>query len=54
MGIAYLLLDQALGEYDVETRVGFIEVKPSNAAATGAVKLQQLPEAFDAFVRRGV
>ncbi len=26
-GVAFLLLDRALGEYDVETRVGFIEVE---------------------------
>ncbi|PND36793.1 hypothetical protein C1O66_04070 [Paucibacter aquatile] len=55
MGVAYLVLDQALGEYDVETRVGFIEVKAPNAAAKGAVTVQQLPKAFDAFfIRRGV
>src|SRR6185312_11393421 len=30
-GIAFLMLDQALGEYDVETKVGFIETKPFSA-----------------------
>jgi hypothetical protein len=55
VGIAYLLLDQALGEYDVETRVGFIEVKAPSASARGAVTLQKLPKAFDAFLaHRGV
>lgn len=52
MAVAYLLLDQALGEYDVETRVGFIEVKAPSSAAKAAVTLQQLPKAFDAFFTR--
>jgi hypothetical protein len=27
LGLAFLFLDQALGEFDVATRVGFIEVR---------------------------
>lgn len=32
-GVVYLMLDQTLGEYDVETKVGFIELKPSSATS---------------------
>ncbi|XHS76316.1 hypothetical protein ACFJGW_11245 [Burkholderiaceae bacterium UC74_6] len=48
-GIAFLVLDQALGEYDVETRVGFIDVQAPSAATASAVPLSQLPAAFDSF-----
>ena len=48
-GIAFLLLDQAVGEYDVETRVGYIEVKDSSQAPAQARSLQELPKAFDDF-----
>jgi hypothetical protein len=48
-GIAYLLLDQALGEYDVETRVGFINVQEPSTATASARPLSQLPAAFDSF-----
>jgi hypothetical protein len=46
-GIAFLLLDQALGEYDVETRVGYIEVKDSSHAPAQARSLHEMPKAFD-------
>lgn len=46
-GIAYLLLDQALGEYDVETRVGYIEVKSVMSKNAKAVSLKELPKVFD-------
>lgn len=36
-GVVYLMLDQALGEYDVETKVGFIELK-SRAAQSKLAK----------------
>lgn len=49
-GIAFILLDQALGEYNVETRVGYIEIEAPNAAEHGTVPLQQLPDAFDDFL----
>ncbi|MBC2731660.1 hypothetical protein [Thiobacillus sp.] len=48
MGIAFLMLDQALGEYDVETRVGQIEVAAPGDNSAKAVSLMQLPHAFDA------
>jgi hypothetical protein len=45
--IAFLLLDQALGEYDVEMRVGTLQVaKPSTDAQS--LPLQKLTTAFDA------
>jgi len=47
VGIAFLLLDHALGEYDVETRVGFIECKPLDNRPITAVGLKELPEVFD-------
>lgn len=51
-GIAFLLLDQALGEYDVETRVGHISLKAPTPSDTKAVPLRQLPLAFDAHFSR--
>jgi hypothetical protein len=48
--IAYLMLDQALGEYDVETKVGFIQVKASVPNATKTYSLAQLPKEFDAYI----
>ncbi len=45
--IAFLLLDQALGEYDVETRVGQILVKPIQQAPVNASPLAALPAIFD-------
>lgn len=50
-GIAYLLLDQALGEYDVETRVGYIDVKSVAPTNLKVVSLQELPEAFDSLLK---
>jgi hypothetical protein len=52
IGVAFLMLDQALGEYDVETRVGQIEVQAPGAARKEAISLQDLPHAFDAFFAR--
>lgn len=48
-GIAFLFLDQALGEYDVETRVGFIDVHAPSTAIANAHSLQELPLTFDSF-----
>jgi hypothetical protein len=50
-GVAYLMLDHALGEYDVETKVGFIEFKPGDAVT----KLKKQPfkglvRSFDEFM----
>jgi hypothetical protein len=49
---AYLFLDQALGEFDVETRVGFIEVRDRATVPSGAVSIYDLPKAFDHFLAR--
>lgn len=48
MAIAFLILDGALGEYDVETRVGQITVESAPKAQTQISSLQDLPKAFDA------
>ena len=46
--IAFLLLDGALGEYDVETRVGQINVDATLKVQAQTSSLQDLPKAFDA------
>lgn len=46
--IAFLLLDQTLGEFDVETRVGAVDVQAPLAAQTSGIPLDQLAKAFDA------
>ncbi len=51
-GIAFLLLDQALGEFDVETRVGGIDVQAPLADDSNAISLDHLPKAFDACVSK--
>jgi hypothetical protein len=49
-GIAFLMLDQALGEYDVETKVGFIEVKPFSAESVLEKKpIKDVTKVFDDF-----
>lgn len=48
LAIAFLLLDEALGEYDVETRVGKIQVKPSSPSAGQTHPLEELPKIVDA------
>jgi hypothetical protein len=50
LDMAFLFLDQALGEYDVETRVGFIDVQAPPKSSAGALPLHRLAEAFDAFL----
>ena len=47
LSVTFLLLDQALGEYDVETRVGTIAVKDVTQASTKAFPLKDLPKHFD-------
>jgi hypothetical protein len=47
IGIAFLLLDQALGEYDVETRVGEIRVEDAAKAPPKAYSIKELPMRFD-------
>jgi len=52
MGIAFLLLDQSLGEYDVETRIGFVDVKNISEVSSDSQPFVSLPKTFDAiFVR---
>jgi hypothetical protein len=48
MGTAFLLLDGALGEYDVETRVGQIKVEAAPTTQAPTSSLQDLPKTFDA------
>ncbi|HEX7961092.1 MAG TPA: hypothetical protein VF493_14300 [Terriglobales bacterium] len=51
--IAYLMLDEALGEYDVETRLGLIEVlSPETPTDEKRYPLTELPERFDALVAK--
>jgi hypothetical protein len=51
-GLGFLILDQALGEYDVATRVGYIEVQGSSIENSKALPLRELPKAFDRFFVR--
>ena len=48
IGIGFLLLDHALGEFDVETKVGEINVQPLKSAPAAAKPLGELGRAFDA------
>ncbi|THC42778.1 hypothetical protein [Massilia sp. Mn16-1_5] len=48
--LAYLFLDQALGEFDVETRVGEIRIVAPAGETSGALSLQELPAAFDRYI----
>jgi hypothetical protein len=49
--IAYLMLDDALGEYDVETKVGLIKMLPPEAPRTARrYPFSELPSLFDQFV----
>jgi hypothetical protein len=51
VGIGFLFLDNMLGEYDVEMKVGNVEFKPLDAAARiMALPIQQLPATFDALI----
>lgn len=52
--VVYLMLDQALGEYDVETKVGFIELKPRSARSKLAKhSFPALAQSFDSFSKAG-
>lgn len=49
--IAYLLLDNALGEYDVETKLGLIQIlAPSSPSSAKRYSLPELPSLFDQLV----
>jgi hypothetical protein len=51
--IGYLLLDEALGEYDVETRLGLIKMLPPDTRTEGdRYPLPDLPALFDQLVTR--
>jgi hypothetical protein len=51
--IGYLLLDDTLGEYDVESRLGLIKMHPPDAQTKGdRHPLEQLPALFDQLVSR--
>lgn len=52
LAINYLLLDQALGEYDVETYVGEIRVEASPYPGEETLSLEELPAALDSSVKR--
>jgi hypothetical protein len=50
-GIGYLMLDEALGEFDVETRLGLIEMMSPDTETDGErIPLSELPEHFDTLV----
>jgi hypothetical protein len=51
--IGYLLLDEALGEFDVETRLGLIQMlSPDEPTDGDRYPLVELPELFDGLVAR--
>ncbi len=51
--IGYLLLDDALGEYDVETRLGLIKMFSPDTITNGdRYPLAELPALFDQLVAR--
>jgi hypothetical protein len=48
--VAFLMLDHALGEFDVETRIGFVHVKPLETETPIAKKpIRELPAVFREF-----
>jgi len=48
---AFIMLDQAIGEYDMETKVGFIAFVPFDDTFQGErYTLADFPSAFDAFI----
>jgi hypothetical protein len=50
---AFLLLDQAIGEYDMETKVGFIEIQPfEQSTKLQRLNLLSLQAVFDTFMSR--
>jgi hypothetical protein len=51
--IGYLFLDEALGEYAVETQVGFVEFQPRESEYFGqSHPLRELPRDFDDYWAR--
>jgi hypothetical protein len=51
--IAYLMLDEALGEYDVETRLGLIKIlSPETRTDSERYPFAELPALFDALIAK--
>ena len=50
--IAFLLLDRALGEYDVESRVSEVQVASTARVPNEAYSLDAFPKAFDSLLAR--
>lgn len=49
--VGFIFLDNCLGEYDVETKVGFVEIKPaSDPSSLLKQPLSELPKTFDNFI----
>lgn len=49
-GAAFILLDAALGEYDMECKVGFVGIYPFQREAEGKIRFAELREEFDRLV----
>ena len=50
--IGFLMLDQALGEYDMETKVGPVQFQPAHASSvSNKMTLQDLPKAVDDYFK---
>lgn len=50
--IAFLYLDTALGEYDVETKVGGIDIQPAETETKSDKQpIQELPGAVDSYIK---
>jgi hypothetical protein len=48
--ITFLLLDHAVGEYDIESFVGRVDVRNLSEAPSNSLSLRELPVAFDSMV----
>lgn len=53
LSASFIMLDSALGEYDVVTRIGFIEhrVLPHDPEAAGLRPLEELPDTVDQYLK---
>lgn len=51
--LVFIFLDHSLGEYDMETKVGFIKIKPfEEASHNKRYDVKVFPAVFDEFVKR--
>lgn len=51
-GVVFLMLDQSLGEYDIETKVGFLEFKARSAKSKLTKQpFSSLVQSFDSFIK---